>query len=137
MIKKKQQFGVAAFIISAGILVAGILGMSARPAYAAEELKCSILPQSLCSAAQTKNTSVAESGIMSLLKLVLKIMTAGVGILAVGALIYAGILYGSAADNASQTAAAKKLITNTVIGIVSYAAMVLFINFLIPGGVFG
>jgi len=135
MIKKKQQFGLAALIISVSIVTAMALGAGARPVYAAP-LSCAILPQKLCDSAQNGDSNVANSGIMSLLKLVLRILTAGIGIVAVGALVYAGILYGSAGDNASQTAAAKTIITNTAIGIISYAAMVLFINFLIPGGVF-
>lgn len=83
-----------------------------------------------------KSSTAKESGIMELLKLVLRILTAGVGIAAVGALVYAGILYGSAGDNSSQTSSAKTIITNTAIGIIAYGAMVLFINFLVPGGVF-
>ena len=75
--------------------------------------------------------------IIDLLKMVLRILTGGVGIVAVGAIIYASILYTSAGDNAQQVTQAKSIITNVAIGIISYALMALVLNFLIPGGVFG
>jgi len=136
MMKQKSKFKLTALIISLGIVMTGALSLGAQPAYAAD-LKCTILPQSICDLAKDQGTTTKNSAIMELLKLVLRILTAGVGIAAVGALVYAGILYGSAGDNASQTASAKTIITNTVIGIIAYGAMVLFVNFLIPGGVFG
>ena len=71
-----------------------------------------------------------------LLKYVLWILTAGVGIVAVGAVVYAGILYASAGDNQQQVQQAKTAIKNTVIGIVAFALMSLVLNWLIPGGVF-
>ncbi len=63
-------------------------------------------------------------------------MTAGIGILAVGGILYASILYASASDNMEQTKKAKDIIKQVVIGIIAYAAMYLFLNFLIPGGIF-
>ena len=68
--------------------------------------------------------------------IVLNIMTAGIGILAVGGIVYGGILYASAGDKAEQTKKAIGVITNVVIGIAAYGLMYVLLNFLIPGGVF-
>ena len=65
----------------------------------------------------------------------LRIMNVGVGIAAVGALIYAGILYSTASGDANKTAQAKTVITNVVIGILAYAVMGIALNFLVPGGI--
>lgn len=99
--------------------------------------KCAILPSAFCEDAKSGGTDVANSGVFKLLVWVLNIMTAGVGIAAVGALVYAGILYASAGGGSDQIVKSKKIITDTVIGIVVYALMFLVINWLVPGGVIG
>ena len=97
---------------------------------AGEGPKCStaVLPANLC--------SEDGSGIWGLLAIVVNILTAGIGIVAVGGLVYAAILYTSAADNASQTKQAKDMIANIVIGIVAFALMWAFLQYIIPGGIF-
>lgn len=82
----------------------------------------------------TGNTE--DTGAWGLLVFVIKIMTAGVGILAVGGITWGAILYASASDSAEQTKKAKDVIRNVVIGVLAYALMYLSLNFLIPGGVF-
>lgn len=76
------------------------------------------------------------NGIWGLLILVLNIMTAGVGIAAVGGIIYAAILYTSARDNSGQVSKAKELIFNVVLGLIAYAGMFAFLQWIIPGGIF-
>ena len=76
-----------------------------------------------------------DANISGLLIGVLRIMNVGVGIAAVGALIYAGILYSTASGDANKTAQAKTVITNVVIGILAYAVMGIALNFLVPGGI--
>ena len=80
---------------------------------------------------------IEDNGVWGLLLITLNIMTAGVGILAVGGIVYASILYTTAEDNSSQTKKAIDIITNVVIGLVAYALMWAGLNFLIPGGIFG
>jgi amino acid transporter len=63
-------------------------------------------------------------------------MTGGIGILAVGGIVYAAILYSSSSQSADQTKKAKDIIRDVVIGIIAYASMYLLLNFLIPGGIF-
>ncbi len=82
------------------------------------------------------SSNVEDNGIWGLLLLVLNIMTAGVGILAVGGIVYGAILYTTAEDRADQIKKATDIITNVVIGLVAFALMWAGLNFLIPGGVF-
>lgn len=77
-----------------------------------------------------------DTGVWGLLLLVLNIMTAGVGILAVGGIVYGAILYTTSSQNADQTKQAKDIIRNVIIGIIAYASMYLLLNFLVPGGIF-
>lgn len=113
-------FGVSAFMTS--------------PAFAGQcgEVQTSIIT---CSA-NNNSTNVTDNAIWKILLLVLNIMTAGVGILAVAGIVYGSILYTSAGDRADQTKKAIGVITNVVIGVIAYALMYLVLNFLIPGGIF-
>ena len=104
----------------------------------ARALECAALPKSICDAADQKSggSDVSNTAIWKLLIWVLNIMIALVGLAATGAIIYAGILYSSAGGNADMIAKAKKIIMNTVIGIVAFGLMYLGLNWLIPGGIF-
>ena len=87
-----------------------------------EEVKTAILPESW--------------KIEDILNMILLVVTTGVGIAAVGAIVYAGVLYITARDNAGQVSKAKTMIMNTVIGAVAYILMWAFLQWIIPGGVF-
>jgi hypothetical protein len=89
-----------------------------------------------CSQQGGNKSTPTQSGVWGILLLVLNILTAGVGIAAVGGITYAAILYASASDRAEQVKHAKDTVRNVVIGIAAYAGMYLFLNFLIPGGIF-
>jgi hypothetical protein len=77
-----------------------------------------------------------NNGVWALLLLAINILTAGVGIAAVGGIVYGSILYTSAGGNAEQTKKAIEFIRNVIIGVVAYAIMFSFLNFIVPGGVF-
>ena len=79
---------------------------------------------------------VERSGVWVLLEMVITIMTAGVGVLAVGGIVYGAILYTSAGGNSEQVKKAMGIITNVVIGLLAFALMFVISNFLIPGGIF-
>jgi hypothetical protein len=81
-------------------------------------------------------TDAQKSPIWGVLVMVLNIMTAGVGILGVGGIVYGSILYSTAGDKSEQTKKAIGVITNVVVGIAAYGLMYVFLNFLIPGGIF-
>lgn len=77
-----------------------------------------------------------EGAIIYLLRYVVQLMTYGIGILAVGGVILAGIMYASAGGSQEQTKKAKMMLFNIAIGLIAYAFMFAITNFLIPGGVF-
>ncbi len=77
-----------------------------------------------------------NNGVWSLLLTAINILTAGVGLAAVAGIVYASILYTTAGGNAEQTKKALEFIRNVVIGIIAYAVMFSFLNFIIPGGLF-
>lgn len=88
------------------------------------------------------NTSIikcsgsGQEAIIDVLKQVIKILTVGVGILAAGAVVVGGIIYATASGEPAKLQTAKTIWTNTVIGLIMYAFLYGFTNFLIPGGVF-
>lgn len=82
-------------------------------------------------------TSVENTGVWGVLLLAINILTAGVGVVALGGIVFAAILYTSAGGNAEQVKKAMTIITDIVIGVLAYALMYAVLNFLIPGGLFG
>jgi len=78
-----------------------------------------------------------DEAISEILRQFVLILSVGVGIVAVGGIVFGAVLYASARDNASQTQQAIGIIRNTVIGILMYIFMVSLVNWLIPGGVIG
>lgn len=82
----------------------------------------------------------SEKGVATineLIKIAVNVLTVLIGIVATGALAYAGVLYASAQDNQSQVSSAMTIIRNVVIGLVLYGFTIAIINWLIPGGVIG
>lgn len=77
------------------------------------------------------------ASINSLISIVIIVMTVIIGIVAVGGLAYAAILYASARDNQGQVGEALTIIRNIVIGLLLYGFTIVIINWLIPGGVIG
>lgn len=73
--------------------------------------------------------------VMGLLIMTVWIMTAGVGVLAVGGIVWGAILYTTAGGNQEKTKKAIEIIRNVVIGLLLYVFMFAIVNFLIPGGV--
>lgn len=74
-------------------------------------------------------------GINGLLKFGIGILNAGIGVAAVGGVIYGSILYTTAGGSTDQTKQAKKIIFNVVIGLAAYALAFSFLSFIIPGGI--
>lgn len=79
---------------------------------------------------------IENSGLWNLLLTVVNILSAGIGIAAVGGVVYAAVLYSSAGANPDNVKKAKEMFVNIGIGIVAYILMYSFLNYLIPGGLF-
>lgn len=82
------------------------------------------------------STTTTSTGLWGILILAINILSAAVGVAAVGGIIYGSILYASSGGNPENTKKARKLIFNTVLGLIMFALMFAFLNFLIPGGIF-
>ena len=92
-----------------------------------------------CGGAETSIISCEGTGstaIINIIKQVIKILTAGIGVAAVGAVIYGAFLYTTSEGSPDKIKKAREVWTNTVIGIIMFAFMVAITNFIIPGGVF-
>ena len=92
-----------------------------------------------CGDAETSVISCEGNGsaaIINIIKQVIKLLTAGIGVAAVGAVIYGAFLYTTSEGSPDKIKKAREVWTNTVIGIIMFAFMVAITNFIIPGGVF-
>jgi hypothetical protein len=83
-----------------------------------------------------QSTGTTDNGVWALLLMAMNILTAGVGILAVGGIAYGAALYASSADKPEQAKQGMTFIKNVVTGLVAYGLMFILLNFLIPGGIF-
>ena len=97
---------------------------------------CGGVNTAIISCTETGGGSTTDSGLWGILIIAINILTAGVGIAAIGGIVYGAILYTSAGGSQEQVKKAMGIITNVVIGIVAYAVMFSALNFLIPGGLF-
>ena len=122
MLQNIKQIVVAALIV-----VAGNTAILSTPALAAD---CTVGSVSF------STTILPSCDIMGILILVINVLSVGVGIAAVGGLIYASILYSSAGGGQEQVKKARDMIRNIVIGLVLFGLMYSFLQYLIPGGVF-
>lgn len=89
-----------------------------------------------CEQTGGKDAGTNNTGIWGLLVTAINILTAGIGIVAVAGIVYGAVLYTTAGDKASQVTQAKTVIFEVAVGLVMYALMFSFLNFIIPGGVF-
>lgn len=80
--------------------------------------------------------TVEETGVWGLLILIIDIMVAGVGVLALAGLIYGAVLYTSAGGSPEQVKKARAVFTNVIIGVIAFGGMYVLLNFIVPGGVF-
>ena len=108
----------------------------ATPAQAADKT-CGGVETALLECDGSKDAgNVEDTGVWQILLLVINILTAGVGVLALAGVVYGAVLYTSAGGNPEQIKKASATFTNVVIGVIAYAGMYVLLNFLVPGGVF-
>lgn len=79
---------------------------------------------------------VAGTGLWSVLLLALNVLIGGIGVVALGGIVFASAQYASAGGNQEQVKRAGAMIRNIVLGVIIFALMWSALNFLIPGGVF-
>ena len=74
-------------------------------------------------------------GIYAILRLIVTILTYGLGVAATIGVVISGVMYLTAKDSPDKVAAAKKRLIEVVLGLVAWAMMAAVLNWLIPGGV--
>ena len=121
-------------------IVTAIAVVTAPPVSAADSApKCSILPAKFCESAVKDVSGQAtskNSAVFMVLEWAIAVLTAGVGVVAVGAFVYAGIMYASADSKAEQVKKAKDIMVQTIIGLAAFAVLATLLLWLIPGGIF-
>lgn len=127
--KIKQKILALAWIMSLTV------GVALYPA-AVNAMECGGATTSIIDCDDKNGKTTKENGVWHLLIMALNIMTAGVGILAVGGIAYGAALYASSSDKPEQAKQGMTHIKNVVIGLVAYGLMFILLNFLIPGGIF-
>jgi len=92
---------------------------------------CGTTKTQLISCSSTTGTGT----IGSLISIAVSVMTILIGIVAVGSLAYAGIIYASARDSQERVSQARGIIRNVILGLLLYGFTIAIINWLIPGSV--
>lgn len=88
--------------------------------------------------AQSSNCDSNSCDLISLyVNPAISLLSVMVGLVVAGSLIMAGIQYTSASGDPQKISAAKSRITNTLMAFLVYIFLFAFMNFLIPGGLFG
>jgi hypothetical protein len=86
---------------------------------------------------QQLNNSLQRNPLVKDIQTGVDILSAGVAVVVVGAIIVGGIQYSIAGDNPQAVTAAKKRITNALLALVAFIFSFAFLQWLIPGGIFG
>lgn len=76
----------------------------------------------------------AYNPVVDMLFALLRFLTAGVGIVVTGSIIWAGIQYSTSRGDPKSTEASIKRITNSVIALLIYIFSFAILNFIVPGG---
>lgn len=74
-------------------------------------------------------------GIWEILRLILNIMTAGIGVLATVGIVITGIQWMTSRDNEATVVKAKSRLFNIVIGLAVWFLMWIVLSWLLPGGI--
>lgn len=122
-------------IVGAVVLMTGLAFLAAPKVFAddgCDGVRTSVIGDNGC-----VNGTDDGSAIFSVLNVVLTVLTYGVGIAGTFGIVISGIQYMTAKDNAGQMAAAKTRLIAIVIGLAVYAVMWAFLQWLLPGGIFG
>lgn len=125
-------------LLMVGLTVAAVAAASVTFAASdvAAQNECGGVKTAIIDCEQNGGSAAEDTGIWGILLLAINILTAGIAIVAIGGIIYGGILYTSAGGSQEQVKKAMDIIRNVVIGIIAYALMYSGLNFLIPGGLF-
>lgn len=125
---KNTVMGISVLLFGAAALV------SLTPV--AAHADCGGVQTAIINCSQGGGGGVENTGLWGILLIAVNILVAGVGVLALGGIIYGAVLYTSAGGNPEQVKKARTIFTNVVIGVIAFGGMYVLLNFLVPGGVF-
>jgi len=131
MVKIKQTLAIV-LILASSLFFSQLIVVNDVYAEKCSDFETSILP---CGEDSSKS-GVEGTGLWGLLMLVINILTAGIGVAAVGGVVYGAVLYTTSGGSPDQVKKALQIIRNVAIGLVMYALMYAFLNYIIPGGMF-
>jgi hypothetical protein len=123
-------------LVSLAIVLGSTFSVAALGSATALAQECGGVKTSVITCSQTGGTTPSNTGVWGILLVFINIMSGGVGIVAVGGIVYAAILYATAEDKVDQTKKAVLIIWNIVLGVVVYGAAYILLNFIVPGGLF-
>jgi hypothetical protein len=125
-------------LVLSSLLVVPVVAVSLVPIGNVSAEKCGNVDTAIihCDQQGGDNATVEQTGLWGILILVINIMTAGVGVLALAGLVYGAVLYTSAGGSPEQIKKAHAVFTNVVIGVIAFGGMFTLLNFIVPGGVF-
>lgn len=118
-------------MVMAVAMIFGVVFALPQKTFAAE---CGGVPTSVI---DCEDSGENGGGIFAILLIVLNVLTFGIGIAGTLGIIIAGIMYLTARDDQGQLVKAKNMLINIVIGLVAYAVMWAFLQWLLPGGIIG
>ncbi len=127
--------GIASFAISSPVLATSSEADNTSSTGSSKD-GCENLTTNIINCEGTGEDGIEGTGLWNLLLTAINILSAGIGVAAVGGVVYAAVLYSSAGANADNIKKAKGMFVNIGIGIVAYLLMYSFLNYLIPGGLF-
>lgn len=85
----------------------------------------------------SQNGGIDDNPIINLLRIVLKVATAGVGLVVAAMIVVAGIQYSTSQGNPQRTVAAKQRLINALIGLLMFIFATAILNYVVPGGIIG
>jgi uncharacterized membrane protein YraQ (UPF0718 family) len=119
------------------ILLAVLLSLSVS-IFAPKALADATDKSSCKNSSQTElNRCLKTNPIVTDLNKVLDFFSAVVGLVVIGNLIFAGIQYAYAGDNAAGVEKAKNRIINSLLALAAYFLIFGFVQWIVPGGLFG
>lgn len=98
--------------------------------------RCGSVDTAYISCPGVSGGGIDGSPVWGLVTVLLNIAVALVGLIAVGAVVYTGVIYSSAAGDEAKVRMALTMLKNIMIGTVVFASMYVLLQFIVPGGIF-
>lgn len=114
----------------------GTSGGVAEPKTKKSSGSCDGVKTNIIDCESSDGDGVENTGLWKLLLNLINILSAGIGLAAIGGAVYGAVLYSSAGANPDNVKKAKEMFVNIGIGVVAYLLMYSLLNYLIPGGLF-